>query len=407
MDNLAFKKLLNFLIIFVIITSCSSNDSSEQQQNEFPTNIEIASQSAEIGEIITINGNGFLPNETYTVTFTQNKIAEIIEISSNYLSVEVPENAISGLITLTFNNQTEPIGTIEIVNEPTKLIAFKELENSTTSPIDVIEFDFSTNQENQISQISNTAPIRSTAYFENEDQVFAVTGSENQIGEYTSKLVNYNLTTQNSQTYDLDNSSYYMLISVSNQLLALKTPENQSSQTELIELNKSNGQETILSQIGILNPIRNISYDSSTNSLFAISNTENQNGDFVNQLVKVNLSDYSTNSFTLEESKSYFVFSINSGLFGFKAPENLIGTTELIEFNKNTGTENTLENLDNLFPIRNIFHKNNQNKIYAISDRENQNGDVETKLLILNLNDFNLETTQLDNTFFYTIAKIE
>ena len=67
------RKILSLLTIFVIVSSCSSDDSSEQQQNEFPINIEITSQSAEIGEIITINGNGFSSNETYIVTFSENQ----------------------------------------------------------------------------------------------------------------------------------------------------------------------------------------------------------------------------------------------------------------------------------------------------------------------------------------------
>ncbi|MBF8151567.1 IPT/TIG domain-containing protein [Winogradskyella sp. F6397] len=109
------RKILSLLTILGIIFSCTNNDPSEEQ-DYFPTNIVINSQNGEIGEILTINGNGFLTNANYVVTFTENKIAAITEINSNNLKVEIPENAISGDISLTYNDHTEIIGTIEIIN---------------------------------------------------------------------------------------------------------------------------------------------------------------------------------------------------------------------------------------------------------------------------------------------------
>ena len=97
--------------------SCSNDDSTNEQQTiEFPTNITLSSQTAEIGDILTINGNGFLVNESYIVTFSDNVIANITEINSSFLKVEIPENAESGNISLTLHNQTEVIGSIEINN---------------------------------------------------------------------------------------------------------------------------------------------------------------------------------------------------------------------------------------------------------------------------------------------------
>jgi hypothetical protein len=91
------RKILTLLILLNLIVSCSEDDSTNEQQiAEFPTNITLSSQTVEIGDVLTINGNGFSPNETYIITFAENEVAEIIEINDNYLNVEVPENAISG-----------------------------------------------------------------------------------------------------------------------------------------------------------------------------------------------------------------------------------------------------------------------------------------------------------------------
>ena len=112
----------NFILLLIslnLIISCTEDKlENEQQITNFPTNISLSAQSAEVGEVVTINGNGFLVNETYIVTFTDNITANITEINNNFLKVKIPENAISGNITLTYKNETNTIGniTIEEVN---------------------------------------------------------------------------------------------------------------------------------------------------------------------------------------------------------------------------------------------------------------------------------------------------
>ncbi|MFV9550186.1 IPT/TIG domain-containing protein [Algibacter sp. PT7-4] len=109
------KKYLSLLTVIILIYSCSSEEADKElTQSLFPTNISIDIQSASIGDIITINGNGFSTSENYIVTFTENQNATVSEVNNNYLKVEVPENAISGNVSLTFNNQTETITNIEI-----------------------------------------------------------------------------------------------------------------------------------------------------------------------------------------------------------------------------------------------------------------------------------------------------
>lgn len=101
------KKLLILLTLAVFLFSCSSDDSQPQEEMlEFPTGITLSNQSVSIGDILTINGNGFSPSQTYEVTFGGGVLGIINEINPSFLRVEVPENAMSGDITLTFNSVT-------------------------------------------------------------------------------------------------------------------------------------------------------------------------------------------------------------------------------------------------------------------------------------------------------------
>jgi len=149
------KKILNLVIILLITFSCSNDDSTEsQQQNEFPTNITISSQTAEIGEIITINGNGFLTNESYSVIFNENKIATIIEIESNYLKVEVPENAVSGSIILTYKNQTKTIGDI-IITKNEELYLFKRNYENNNFQVSLVKYELDSSTETIVYSLGN------------------------------------------------------------------------------------------------------------------------------------------------------------------------------------------------------------------------------------------------------------
>ncbi|MDY8137951.1 IPT/TIG domain-containing protein [Aquimarina sp. 2201CG5-10] len=114
------KKILSLFVLSILIISCSSDDSTVQEDMmTFPTDLTFAQQEINIGEILTITGNGFSSSETYIVTFTGNVTGTINEINANFLKVEVPQNAQSGDVTLRTNNTTQVIGNLVIVNNNT------------------------------------------------------------------------------------------------------------------------------------------------------------------------------------------------------------------------------------------------------------------------------------------------
>ena len=126
------RKILGLLLLISFVISCSEDDTPDtpagQNNTEFPTNITLSTQSIESGGILTITGNGFLVNENYIVTFSENVIGNITEIQANNLKVEVPQDAVSGNITLTFRNETSVIGniTIENTNSPSTTYIYHE-----------------------------------------------------------------------------------------------------------------------------------------------------------------------------------------------------------------------------------------------------------------------------------------
>ncbi len=100
------RKILGLLLLFSFVISCSEDDTPDTpagpNNTEFPTNISLSTQTIENGGILTINGTGFLVTENYIVTFSENVIGNITEINATNLKVEVPQNAVSGNITLTY-----------------------------------------------------------------------------------------------------------------------------------------------------------------------------------------------------------------------------------------------------------------------------------------------------------------
>ena len=115
------SKIICLLVSTFVLLSCSNDDSDTElnPKDDFPTTAEIADTPLEKGSILTITGN-FNPEKTYTVTFFENIIAENIEVNTDKLMVEIPSDAKSGEVTLTFEGETKTIGKVEIIENSTK-----------------------------------------------------------------------------------------------------------------------------------------------------------------------------------------------------------------------------------------------------------------------------------------------
>ena len=112
-----------------VIVSCSKDEpapAKEQptpQQTNFPTIKNFSAQEVTVGDIITIEGENFVPSQTYTITFNGVK-GTIKEVTSNHLKVEIPEEATSGEVILSSNETSKSIGRLTILPKPSVLYAY-------------------------------------------------------------------------------------------------------------------------------------------------------------------------------------------------------------------------------------------------------------------------------------------
>ena len=114
-----------------VIVSCSKDEpapapTKEQptpQQTNFPTVKNFSAQEVTVGDIITIEGENFIPSQTYTITFNGVK-GTIKEVTSNHLKVEIPEEATSGEVILSSNETSKSIGRLTILPKPSVLYAY-------------------------------------------------------------------------------------------------------------------------------------------------------------------------------------------------------------------------------------------------------------------------------------------
>lgn len=96
------------LISFVSCNNSDDIDVSIKVSNILPL-------TANVGETIIINGSNFDPNETYIVQFND-KEGTIIELTSTYIKVQVPEKSYTGKVTITYNQGKVVAGNVTIIN---------------------------------------------------------------------------------------------------------------------------------------------------------------------------------------------------------------------------------------------------------------------------------------------------
>lgn len=108
------KKLnVVFAILITLISTTSCNKSDDDIPDIIITNI--STDTANVGDIITINGQNFDTTQTYTVSFNGVE-GTVTQTAANFIKVEIPATATSGDITIMYNGTTINAGTITIIN---------------------------------------------------------------------------------------------------------------------------------------------------------------------------------------------------------------------------------------------------------------------------------------------------
>lgn len=290
------RKTLSLLVAFVILVSCSEKDTIEPPvQQEFPSNITIPdAQSAKAGEILTINGSGFSTNETYVVTFAENEVGTIKEVNTNYLKVEIPENAVSGDIKLTVNNETKVIGSIDIVIEPIPVVndvyVFHDSENK------LAKIDLETGNLTYLGEnISYGANTRGAVFHKTNNEYI---GFEN--GFTTVEIVRISVADGSANTVTIPGS--FLTNGADFSDLIIDNDDNvyifHDSENKLAKIDLETGNLTYVGE--------NINYGANTRgAVYHKTNNEyiGFENDFTSpKLVRINLADGTASSVTIPSS---------------------------------------------------------------------------------------------------------
>ena len=173
-----------------VIVSCSKDEpapAKEQptpQQTNFPTIKNFSAQEVTVGDIITIEGENFVPSQTYTITFNGVK-GTIKEVTSNHLKVEIPEEATSGEVILSSNETSKSIGRLTILPKPSVLYAYVAYSK-------IVKLDLQTGKELEtIAEIGKEYLGSGIYYLKSTNEIIGIQSGNS--GHYLFKL---NVTTK-------------------------------------------------------------------------------------------------------------------------------------------------------------------------------------------------------------------
>ena len=263
-----------------VIVSCSKDEptpapAKEQptpQQTNFPTVKSFSAQEVTVGDIITIEGENFVPSQTYTITFNGVK-GTIKEVTSNHLKVEIPEEATSGEVILSSNETSKSIGRLTILPKPSVLYAY-DLRNHK-----IVRLDLQTGKELEtIAEIGKEYLGRGIYYLKSTNEIVGIQSGNS--GHYLFKL---NVTTK--KIIKLPCNHYEKLIIANNEPYAYDLRNH-----KIVKLDLQTGKEIeTIAEVGN-DYLSHIRFSKSTNEIIGEQTKYNaETSERKNSLFKLNL----------------------------------------------------------------------------------------------------------------------
>ena len=263
-----------------VIVSCSKDEptpapAKEQptpQQTNFPTVKNFSAQEVTVGDIITIEGENFVPSQTYTITFNGVK-GTIKEVTSNHLKVEIPEEATSGEVILSSNETSKSIGRLTILPKPSVLYAY-DLRNHK-----IVRLDLQTGKELEtIAEIGKEYLGSGIYYLNSTNEIVGIQSGNS--GHYLFKL---NVTTK--EIIRLPCNHYEKLIIANNEPYAYDLRNH-----KIVKLDLQTGKELeTIAEVGS-DYLSHIRFSKSTNEIIGEQTKYNaETSERKNSLFKLNL----------------------------------------------------------------------------------------------------------------------
>jgi len=322
------KKILRMKYLLSILTLClligCSGTNEEEVQNPTPetplfTIQSISTNSANIGDTITIKGENFTPNAAYTVTFNGTN-AQIVEITSVAIRVIVPAGTTPGPLIVASEGTTANAGYVSIIGQ-NRLFAYKR---------EIIELNSITGAERKFFVYNTESDyLTELEYFAPTHEIIGQgfsNGNGNTYRLFKVKLADKTITETAYKGYD-------QLIATTTKLYGYRLYEG------IVELDPNTGSE-----IGNLihtgsDQVYGFIYNPHTNEIMGDKWLLDKNGNNIHKLCKVNLSDH-----TMTENIYYgydeLIPASNGKLYAYRA------TKRIVELDPATGAEiKTLTNI--------------------------------------------------------------
>ena len=304
-----------------VIVSCSKDEpapapAKEQptpQQTNFPTVKNFSAQEVIVGDIITIEGENFIPSQTYTITFNGVK-GTIKEVTSNHLKVEIPEEATSGEVILSSNETSKSIGRLTILPKPSVLYAYVAYSK-------IVKLDLQTGKELEtIAEIGREYLGRGIYYLKSTNEII---GIQSRNSEYN--LFKLNLTTK--EIIKLPCSHYEKLIIANNEPYAYDL-----NNRKIVKLDLQTGKEIeTIAEVG-RNYLNHIQFLPKTNEIIGLQSEYNsETSENVYTFFRLNLV---TKEIIIKPCNRYEDFIVaNDDLYAY------VSYNKIVKLNIQTGEE--------------------------------------------------------------------
>lgn len=362
-------KYINYLLLSLIIFSCSNRDDSPNQE---PQNLIITSfspTSAREGDEVAFLGDNIDPTIIYRVSFNGIE-GETTSVTDTEIVAIVPQGASSGEIVISYEGLTLDVGTIEIIEELDKLYGYLPIEGADCDALQIHNLNINTGELlHDIALLHNQScysALSSDFYREANIFVHSFTTRYGQGMPYGKACVIINLTTQEIYDWNLSDGADY-----DGSILAANDNKIYYSYRYYVDVDETYEIRVKDLDTGISNTLYNFHLDymyDFKNSGFLHSTSElvffttNESGQPI--FMKFNVTTSTLTSSNISEIYSNIFIATSERIFGVK---NLGGDEhEIVEIDVASG--NILSSLATITAreVQNIDYSLSSNSIFAL-----------------------------------------
>ncbi|MFJ1473498.1 hypothetical protein ACILE9_04470 [Capnocytophaga cynodegmi] len=344
---------MSFMAVVFLVVSCGKSENKEEEIIHFPeVSNSLNDIKVKLGETFQIQGTGFSKDKEYVVTFEPNQKGKIIEITDKYLKVEVPQNAISGEITLTFNGKTKVVGTI-IIQKEYELYAYRRDYTDMNNYLkQLVKIDVNTGNQTVVSNLEfEGAYFTDLIFSENERNIigFIATPSNG------TALLKVNIDTGKSKTVLLSDeqsiSFNYLVKDDKGDMYAYRRDnvDMDNYLKQLVKIDASTGNQTIVSSLEFEGTyFEDLVFDEKEKTIMGFTTTLSGG----RSLLKVNMNTGKSTTTLLSDKQGinfdYLVKDDKGYIYAYRRDYTDMNNylKQLVKIDKNTGNQTIVSNLD-------------------------------------------------------------